>query len=40
MRVGTLNVGSMTGKGREVGRHVEEKKDGYVLCAGDEVERS
>ena len=40
LRIATLNVGSMTGKGRELAdRCTKQKKNRYSMCAGDYMER-
>ena len=39
VRVGTLNVGSMTGRGRELADLMERRKVGVLcVCAGDPME--
>ena len=41
VRVGTLNVGTMSGRGRELADLMERRKVGVlhcVVCAGDEME--
>ena len=39
MKMGMLNVGTMTGKGRELAGHNAEEEGGCALCTGDKVER-
>ena len=39
VKMGTLNVGTMTGKGRELADINAEEEGGCALCAGDKVER-
>ena len=34
MRVGSLNVGTVTGKGRSLADMMETRKVGFVVCVG------